>query len=224
MNIPARIFEAIASVYESPELNTTTIVSTLCMALLLAAFEYLAYRFVSHRAFYNRAFHICIAVLPLFLSTIVLILQSNLVLTLGTIGTLAIVRFRTALKDPVDMVYILWSVHIGITCGCHLYELAVLTSLLVAVVLLVLDRIPLAKAPYTLVVHMKRGGVEENVLACIKPDVRRFRVKSRNYTLQGIDLVLDLAPIDPKRLSEHLAQVEEVERFSLLEYDAEDIL
>jgi hypothetical protein len=54
--------------------------------------------------------------------------------------------------------------------------------------------------------------------------VRRFRVKSRNYTLQGIDLVLDLAPIDPKRLSEHLAQLEEVERFSLLEYDAEDIL
>jgi ABC-type spermidine/putrescine transport system permease subunit II len=103
--------------------------------LLLPVYEFVIYRVVSHRAFYNRSFHISIAVIPFFISTIILCLQSNIVITLGTIGALAIVRFRTAVKDPVDMIYILWSIHTGIICGCQLYEVAVLTSLLVTIVL-----------------------------------------------------------------------------------------
>ena len=71
------------------------------MVLILSIYKFVIYRLVSHRAFYNRAFHICIAVLPFFISTIILCLQSNLVITLETIGALAIIRFRTAVKDSV---------------------------------------------------------------------------------------------------------------------------
>jgi hypothetical protein len=59
-------------------------------------------------------------------------LQSNIVITLETIGALAILRFGTAVKVPVDMLYLLWEIHIGITCGCQLYEIAVLTILVIA--------------------------------------------------------------------------------------------
>ena len=102
-------------------------------------YEFIVYRLVSHRAFYNRSFNISVTVLPFFIATIILCLQSNLVITLGTIGALAIIRYRTAVKDPVDMLYILWSIHIGIVCGCQLYEVAVLTSLLVTIILLILE-------------------------------------------------------------------------------------
>ena len=78
------------------------------MVAILAIYEFFVYRIVSHRSFYNKSFNITTAILPFFISSIILCLQSNLVITLGTIGALAIIRFRTSVKDPVDMLYLLW--------------------------------------------------------------------------------------------------------------------
>ena len=128
------IFENIIGSYSNESVSTVTIASVLLVSALLAIYEFFIYRFVSHRAFYNKSFNITIAILPFFISTIILCLQSNIVITLGTIGALAIIRFRTSIKDPVDMLYLLWSVYIGIICGCQLYEVGVLTSILVTIV------------------------------------------------------------------------------------------
>ena len=84
------------------------------LLLLLSFYEYNVYKKLSHRACYSKAFHTGITMIPFFISTIILCLQSNLIITLGTIGALAIIRFRTAVKDPIDMIYILWAIHIGI--------------------------------------------------------------------------------------------------------------
>ena len=135
------VFENIINSYSNESITTVTIISVLMMVLFLSIYEFLIYRFVSHRSFYNKSFNITIAILPFFISTIILCLQSNIIITLGTIGALAIIRFRTAIKDPVDMLYLLWSVYIGIICGCQLFEVGVLTSILVTVVLVVLDNV-----------------------------------------------------------------------------------
>lgn len=145
MNLISRVVENIRDSYSNEMVNTTVIVTVLVAVLILSLYEFMIYRVVSHRAFYNRSFNICIAVIPFFISTIILSLQSNIVITLGTIGALAIIRFRTAVKNPVDMVYILWAIHIGITCGCQLYEVAVLTSLAVTIFLLILNHVSAEK-------------------------------------------------------------------------------
>ncbi len=119
------ILENLISTYSNESITTTTIVSMLAMVLFLAVYEFIVYRFVSHRSFYNKSFNIAVAILPFFISAIILCLQSNVVITLGTIGALAIIRFRTAVKDPVDMLYLLWSVFIGIICGGQLYEVGI---------------------------------------------------------------------------------------------------
>ncbi len=150
------------SLYRQEDLPARVILLVLLAVLVLSAYEFAVYRLVSHRAFYNKSFHISVAVLPFFIATIILCLQSNLVITLGTIGALAIIRFRTAVKDPVDMIYLLWSVHTGIVCGCQLYEVAVLTSLVVTVVLLVLENLSFGRRPFVLVVH-SGGNVETEV-------------------------------------------------------------
>ena len=129
------IFENIINVFANENITTTVILSVLLMILILSVYEFFVYRFISHRSFYNKSFNIAITILPFFIGTIILSLQSNLLITLGTIGALAIIRFRTAVKDPVDMLYLLWSVYIGIICGCQLYEVGVLTSLFVTVLL-----------------------------------------------------------------------------------------
>ena len=147
------IFENIFNSYSNESITTITIISVLLMVLFLAVYEFLVYRFVSHRSFYNKSFNITIAILPFFISTIILCLQSNIIITLGTIGALAIIRFRTAIKDPVDMLYLLWSVYIGIICGCQLFEVGVLTSILVTIVLVVLDNINFGRKPFILILH-----------------------------------------------------------------------
>lgn len=215
--------ENIKNAYYSPGLYTSVIMSVLLAVLILSVYEFFVYRIVSHRAFYNRSFNICLAVLPFFIATIVLCLQSNIVITLGTIGALAIIRFRTAVKDPVDMLYLLWSVHIGITCGCQLYEVAVLTSLVVTLVLIGMEYISIGKKPFVLVVHCSLDK-EEKALDVVKEYTKRYRVKSRNYTGKGINIVLELSVKNPGGLSQALGKTEEVEKFSIIEYDSDDML
>ena len=149
------LFENIINMYSNESITTLTILTVLFVVLFLGVYEFFVYRYISHRSFYNKSFNITIAVLPFFIATIILCLQSNIIITLGTIGALAIIRFRTAIKDPVDMVYLLWSVYIGIVCGCQLFEVGVLTSLIVTIVLLVLEHIRFGRNPYILILHSK---------------------------------------------------------------------
>lgn len=197
------IIENIMNVYNNPALHITVIMSVLLMVLALCIYEFVVYKLVSHRAFYNRSFNICIAILPFFISTIIMCLQSNIVITLGTIGALAIIRFRTAIKDPVDMLYLLWSIQIGITCGCQLYEVAVLTSLMVTIVFLVLENISFGRKPFVLVFHCLKG-TEDEVLQRVKEHTKRYRVKSRNYTQEGMNCVCEISVKNPADLAKAL--------------------
>lgn len=211
------------SYYDRSELPARVILLVLLFVLLLSAYEFVVYRAVSHRAFYNKSFHISVAVLPFFIATIILCLQSNLVITLGTIGALAIIRFRTAVKDPVDMIYLLWSVHTGIVCGCQLYEVAVLTSLTVTIVLVVLENVTFGRRPYVLILH-GQGDVEPEVKSALEPCTKRYKIKSRSYSEHGTDIAIELSVKDPQALTAAMQKIESVERFSLIEYDAEDIV
>ena len=223
MNMIQDILENITSAYANPVVGgAKVILSVLLMVLILSVYEFMVYRLVSHRAFYNRSFHICIAVLPFFISTIIFSLQSNIVITLGTIGALAILRFRTAIKDPVDMLYLMWSVHIGITCGCQLYELAVLTSLMVTVVMLCFEHIHIGRKPFVLVLHCD-AQKEDDVTERIAAHTPRYRIKSRNYVGDDLDMVVELSVKDPGELAADLREAG-VERSSVIAYDSEDIL
>ena len=209
--------------YYNPALYTSVVVSVLIVVLLLSIYEFIVYRLVSHRAFYNRSFNICIAILPFFIATIVLSLQSNIVITLGTIGALAILRFRTTVKDPVDMLYLLWSVHIGITCGCQLYEVAVLTALIVTILLIVLEHLSIGRKPFVLVLHCEPEN-EGILLEKIGEYTKKYRIKSRNFTAKGMDIVMELSVKDPKELSESIRETKAAEKFSIIEYDSDDVL
>jgi uncharacterized membrane protein YhiD involved in acid resistance len=192
------------------------------MVLVLSLLEYAVYRLVSHRAFYSKSFNITLAILPFFIATIIMSLQTNLVITLGTIGALAIIRFRTAIKNPVDMIYILWSIHIGITCGCQLFELAVATFAIVTILLFVFERVNLGKKPYVLVFHTD-SLTEAQVKEILETKTKSFKIKSRNFTPKGTDYVIDISLDDTDALADALKE-KSIEKFSIIEYDSDDLL
>ncbi|MBQ9319029.1 MAG: DUF4956 domain-containing protein [Bacilli bacterium] len=217
------VFENIFNMYSNESITTVTILSVLIMVLFLAIYEFLVYRFVSHRSFYNKSFNITIAILPFFISTIILCLQSNIIITLGTIGALAIIRFRTAIKDPVDMLYLLWSVYVGIICGCQLFEVGVLTSILVTIVLVVLDHVNFGRKPFVLILHSNED-IEIKLKEVFKEKKISHKIKSRNYTNKGYDYAIELSVKDIEGLKKELSNNEHISKYSIIEYDADDIV
>ncbi|MBR3134155.1 MAG: DUF4956 domain-containing protein [Clostridia bacterium] len=217
------IFEKIISSYSNESVTTSTIIAVLLMVTVLAIYEFFVYRMVSHRSFYNKSFNITTAILPFFISTIILCLQSNLVITLGTIGALAIIRFRTAVKDPVDMVYLLWSVFIGIICGCQLFEVGVLTSVVVTLVLIALEYISFSRKSFVLIVRADED-VEDNLTSLFKSRKISHKFKSRNYSSKGFDYAIELSYKNIKDLNEELSKNERISKYSIIEYDADDIV
>lgn len=217
------VFENIIGAYSNESITTATIMSVLLMVTVLAIYEFFIYRFVSHRSFYNKSFNITITILPYFISTIILCLQSNIIITLGTIGALAIIRFRTAVKDPVDMLYLLWSVYIGIICGCQLFEVGVLTSVVVTIVLLILEHINFGRKPYVLIVHSDKDA-EEYLTNMFQAKKINHKFKSRNYTSKGFDYAIEFTYKNIKEINQELSNDERVSRYSIIEYDADDIV
>lgn len=214
----------IVSSFRNDEITTSMLLAVLVVSGILALYEFIVYQVVLHRSLYNKAFNISIAVLPFFIATIILCLQTNLVITLGTIGALAIIRFRTAVKDPVDLIFILWSIHIGITCGCQLYETAIMTSLIATVVLVILNCINMRMKTHILVVHCKSSSEEDEILEVLKRNTRKYRVKSRNWTEKGMDYVFEIVMKDAGTFAGDMEKSAIIERFSLMEYDSDDVL
>lgn len=224
MGLINAIIENVMDSLENVEITTSKLLAVLCVVLILAIYEFIVYQVILRRSLYNKAFNISIAILPFFISTIILCLQSNLVITLGTIGALAIIRFRTAVKDPVDLMFVLWAIHIGITCGCQLYEIAVITSIIVTLVLIILNKINTKAKSHVLVVHCKSADGEKAVNELVKKYAKKYRVKSRNYTDKGMDFVYEIIIRCVIELTKALEEEESVERFSLMEYEVDDVL
>lgn len=222
MNIIVNILDSIKTNFSSPLISASVIISVLIMVALVSAYEFVIYKLVSHRTMYNKSFNICVTVLPFFIATIILCLQSNIVITLGTIGALAIIRFRTAIKDPVDMLYLLWAVHTGITCGCQLYEVSIFTSLVVTIALLILENVKFGRKPYVIVFHCE-SGKEDVVLEAIKTICKNYRVKSRNYTSKGMDYVVEASLKDASELNKKLSE-SPADKYSIIEYDSDDVI
>lgn len=224
MGLINAILNHIVSSFHNQEITTSMLLAVLAVTGILALYEFIVYQVVLHRSLYNKAFNISIAVLPFFIATIILCLQTNLVITLGTIGALAIIRFRTAVKDPVDLIFVLWSIHIGITCGCQLYEIAIITSLIATIVLVILNHLNMRMKSHILVMHCRSAENEAEILELLKKGTRRYRVKSRNWTEKGMDYVFEIVIKETDVLVNNMEKSKNVERFSLMEYDSDDIL
>ena len=126
--------------------------------------------------------------LTLITTLLILAVTSNIVLSLGMVGALSIVRFRTAIKEPMDIAFLFWSIAVGIVLAAGLIPLAVLGSLFVGAVLLVFSRQKNGESPYILVVHCATQDEEEQVRALVEARVRRLNLKSKSVSPGRIEL------------------------------------
>ena len=221
MSIKDAIKKSVLQEFTDPAVTMGDIAAALGMAAVLALYIYLIYKLVTRSAFYSRDFNKSLAMLPVITAGILLAMQSSFVISLGSVGALSIVRFRNAVKDPMDLVFLFWSISIGIVCGAKLYALAILLSLVLTVLVFVLDLIPAAKSPMLRVMNGSDASVEAALQPILKQQAKAAHVKSRNLTTAGIDLIVELRPNDPPALVQACAALPGVQSVSLLDHDGQ---
>ena len=123
------------------ELSAETILLRLVMAAVIAAFLFLSYRLSHSGSIYSAKFNVSLVALTVITTTVMIVIGNNIALSLGMVGALSIVRFRTAIKDSRDTVYIFWAIVVGICCGSGDYLVAAAGSAVVFAVLLLFGRI-----------------------------------------------------------------------------------
>lgn len=207
--------------FTSMDITTGKIAATLFVTAILALYIFAIYRLVTRKVFYSKTFNISLAALSLITAAIILAMQSNLVISLGMVGALSIIRFRTAIKDPMDLVFLFWSISIGIICGAGLYEIALVTSVAVTVFILVLDMLPVGKAPMMLVVNSSAMDGEGAVLEVVGKYTKSYKVKSRNLSKDRLDMVVELRVKDECGLVSEVAALEGMISASLIAHDGE---
>lgn len=207
--------------YAGSAVNALTVSVCLTITSMLALYIFFAYRVVTRKTFYNKSFNISLAVVAVVTAAIILTIQSSIVISLGMVGALSIVRFRTAVKDPMDLAFMFWAISVGIICGAGLAEIAVILSLVITVGILVLDRFPIARAPMILVVNASDLELEEAVIDVVKPYAKYHKVKSRSMTPSALDLVIEVRCEEQGALIRAVMGIEGVESASLLSHDGE---
>jgi len=205
----------------SADITPQEIFLVLAIATVLSLYIYFIYKVLTRKTFYNKTFNISLAALALITAGIILTIQSSIVVSLGMVGALSIVRFRTAIKDPMDLVFLFWSISVGIICGARLYVIAVILCVFVTVVLFALDKVPTAKAPKILVVNASDVDAEDAILEVVDGLCSYYKVKSRSLSADQLDMVVELRVKEEKELVNGIHELEAVQNVSLLAHDGE---
>ena len=180
---------------------------------------YLVYRFCYRGVVYSDNFNILLVMITSITGFIIMTISSNVVLSLGMVGALSIVRFRSAIKDPLDIGFLFWSIASGITAGAGLYFVAILGTVLIAVIYIVFSMLKKTKRNYLLIVHYT-DAAEDNVNAVLGAMKYRLKNKSKTGDSNEITIEIKVKNSDTSGLS-RFKGIEGVTSVTLLEYNGE---
>lgn len=210
--------------FSGEDISIYTAMIALLIAWLIGIYIFAVYRSLTSRTFYSKSFNISLVAITLITCAIILTIQSSIVVSLGMVGALSIVRFRTAVKEPMDLVFLFWAIAVGIICGVGLAEIAVLLSVILTVAILSLDYFPGTKESLILVVNASDPGAEESVMKIVGEMTKARKVKSRNLSADGISMVIELRSSRGGELVRAVMNIETVTSASLIEHDGDAVL
>jgi len=205
------------------DFSLTDIALGLGVAFLVGLFIYAVYRRTFAGVLYSHSFNTGLVVLPMITALLILAVTSNVVLSLGMVGALSIVRFRAAIKDPLDIAYLFWSIGAGIVCGAGLFPLVIIGSLGIGLVLVAFQNRRAYDNPYLLVVNCLDEESERQVTDLLGQRVRRHVVKSKSVTAEsGIEMTLELRLRDMRtEFVNELSCVSGVRNATLISYNGD---
>ena len=202
-------------------IDIRTIITGLAITTVIAIYLFFVYRLVTKKQFYSNTFNLSLIAMAIITAAIILTIQSNVVLSLGMVGALSIVRFRTAIKDPLDLVFLYWSISIGIICGAGFSVIAVVLTLIMSLIVIALQKYPGKKHSMILVVNSSNVESVQPILEVVKKYSTSYKVKSQNLTATTLDMIVEIKVDEQNSLAQDLLKVEGVTFASILSHDGE---
>lgn len=199
-----------------------TIIS-LALAFALGMFIYFVYKKTYQGVMFSRSFGVSLVALTMISTFIILAVTSNVVLSLGMVGALSIVRFRTAIKDPLDIVYLFWAIGVGIVLGACLYPLAVIGSLIVgAILLLFVNAKAVTGGDFIVVVECKDDAGEKKAAEIIKAGTKKSNIKSKTAKRGYIEVTYEVKlTSDESEFINKLSAEEGIDKAVLVSYNGD---
>ena len=201
--------------YSAPTMKT--ILLSFLVALLLGCFIFLIYRLMTSKSFYSNHFGLSLILITIITTAIILTIQNSVIVSLGMVGALSIVRFRTAVKDPLELVYLFWAISGGIISGTGMIGLAVSLSVLITLVLIIYRLIPAKNENNILLsVQAKDVSVSDKVKEVLGAEDANYRVQSGNLSAGGYSMMAELKCKDSDALMKKLYELENVNSVSVV--------
>ena len=201
-------------------LTPLKMIIALCAGLLVGVIISLVYRKTFRGVLYSPNFSITLIMLTLITTPVVMCIKSNIALSMGMVGALSIVRFRTAVKDPLDTAYMFWALTMGILLGAELYAISIVVVLGISVIMLALSFVRI-KSPntYLLVVHYD-ADVESAVMGEINR-VKTRRMRSKVMGRGGVELTMEVQLVNRYDIVNRMMELEGVNNATLIACQSE---
>lgn len=168
------------------------IVTILFVALVGSLVIYFTYRFTSDAAIYNRSFNMGNVIVALITAVIMMLISSNIVISLGMVGALSIVRFRTAVKEARDTIFIFWAIVLGLCAGSQNYVMVVISTLFISAVAFLFSLFSRRQGgSFTLIVR-SRGAVVGDIEAAVRRQVKKYRIRAVHTEEETVEYVFKL--------------------------------
>lgn len=191
-------------------------------AVAVGLFIFLVYKKTFAGVMYSTGFAMTLVGLSLVTTLVIMAVTSNVVLSLGMVGALSIVRFRAAIKEPMEIVYLFWAIAAGIVIGAGMIPLAVIGSVLIGIVLLLFANRKIHDNPYLLVLNCQTEAAEEAALQVLKNAAERYVVKAKTVNAGGIELTAEIRMKDAgTSFVNRINEITGVEHTTLVSYNGE---
>ena len=217
-----------SDIFKSSFLENVTAVSVLDMVLAMVLafgiglFIFFIYKKTYAGVMYSSSFGVTLIALTMITALVILAVTSNVVLSLGMVGALSIVRFRTAIKEPMDIAFLFWAIAAGIVLAAGMIPLAVFGSVAIGLILWLFSSKKDISNPYIVVLQCDGRGSEDAALACLKENVKKYTVKSKTVRKGLIELNLEIRlKSEDTSFVNQLSEVEGVASAVLVSYSGD---
>ena len=202
-------------------IDVATAVSSMFITTVIALYIFFIYRLVTKETFYSKTFNISLIAMAIITAAIILTIQSNVVLSLGMVGALSIVRFRTAIKEPLDLVFLYWSISVGIICGAGLTAIAVVLTLIMSCVVVFVQKYPMRQSTMVLVVNSTNIDSAKLILETVRKYSKVCNVKSKNLTPPALNMSIEVKVAAETELNREILNIDGTTYVSILTHDGE---
>lgn len=176
----------------STTLSTTEVIINFTVALILGLVVFISYRTAHTRVVYSARFNVSVLMLTMITTLVMSVIGNNIALSLGMVGALSIVRFRTAIKDPRDTAYIFWGIAIGICCGVADYTVAIIGTVFIFVLLVIFGMVQ-DNQRYLLVIRAGRASEKEIMNAVKEFYENKAELRVNNSTVETTEFIYELS-------------------------------